>query len=98
MYDFQKNSFCWGSWILKKGSPSYMAIESALLVYEFGFYGLGFLRAHFDVRKENRKVVAFHQKFGAKIVNQSELDWFFDFSREQYRATRDKYHKYLAES
>ena len=66
LYDFKDGSFCWGSWMIKKGSPAYAAIESALTIYEFAFYTLRFHRSHFDVRKGNKKVVKFHEGFGAK--------------------------------
>ena len=64
MYDFQDESFCWGSWLIKEDAPKTTAIESALQIYEFGFYSLGFEKSHFDVRKGNDKVISFHQRFG----------------------------------
>ncbi len=95
MYDFKEASFCWGSWLIKKGAPKTTAIESALQIYEFGFYSLGFEKSHFDVRKGNDKVVAFHQKFGAKIVDENEQDYFFIFKKSDYDIIREKYKKYL---
>ena len=59
----KNESFCWGSWLIKEDAPKTTAIESSLQIYEFGFYSLGF-----DVRKGNDKVIAFHQRFGAKII------------------------------
>ena len=95
MYDFQDNSFCWGSWLIKEDAPKSTAIESALQIYEFGFYSLGFEKSHFDVRKENDKVIAFHQRFGAKIVDEDELDYFFNFEKSDYEITKEKYKRYL---
>ena len=95
MYDFQDNSFCWGSWLIKEDAPKTTAIESALQIYEFGFYSLGFEKSHFDVRKENDKVIAFHQRFGAKIVNEDVLDYFFNFEKSDYEITKEKYKRYL---
>lgn len=66
----KEDSFCWGSWIIKDSSPSYVAIESALCIYEFAFNTLGFRQSHFDVRKNNVKVVAFHQRCKARIVRE----------------------------
>ena len=68
LYDFQGESFCWGSWILKPSAPALAAIESALAVYETAFGTLGFTRSHFHVRKGNDKVRDFHLRFGAHIV------------------------------
>jgi len=95
MYDFKHNSFCWGSWLIKVDAPKTTAIESALQIYEFGFYKLGFEKSHFDVRKENNRVVAFHQRFGAKIVEEDSLDYFFNFEKNDYEIIKQKYKRYL---
>jgi RimJ/RimL family protein N-acetyltransferase len=95
LYDFKEESFCWGSWILKQSSPSYMAIESALLVYEFAFYTLGFSRCHFDVRKGNEKVIAFHKRFGATVCGEDELNFYFRYNKGKYEEIKGRYHKYL---
>ena len=95
LYDFIGSSFCWGSWILHESSPSYASIESALMLYEFAYYHIGFEKSHFDVRKDNRKVVAFHTRFGAKIVDEDELNYYFHFDKAEYENTRTKYLKFL---
>lgn len=95
MYDFKDNSFCWGSWLIKEDAPKTTAIESALQIYEFGFYNLGFEKSHFDVRKGNDKVIAFHQRFGAKIIDEDELDYFFNFEKSDYEIIKEKYKRYL---
>jgi RimJ/RimL family protein N-acetyltransferase len=97
VYDFKGDSFSWGSWVMRPGNPSYAAIESALCVYEFAFVALGFARCHFEVRKENQKVIAFHTRFGAAIVGEDDLHYNFELSRIDYLATRKKYVKYLTE-
>ncbi len=95
MYDFKSDSFCWGSWLIKENAPKTTAIESALQIYEFGFYILGFEKSHFDVRKGNNKVIAFHQRFGARIVDEDGLDYFFNFEKSDYEITKEKYKRYL---
>ena len=95
MYDFKDESFCWGSWLIKEDAPKTTAIESALQIYEFGFYSLGFEKSHFDVRKGNDKVISFHQRFGAKIVDEDELDYFFNFEKSDYEIIKEKYKRYL---
>ncbi|MCT7572657.1 GNAT family N-acetyltransferase [Aliarcobacter butzleri] len=95
IYDFQDESFCWGSWLIKEDAPKTTAIESALQIYEFGFYNLGFEKSHFDVRKGNDKVIAFHKRFGAKIINEDELDYFFNFEKSDYEIIKEKYKRYL---
>lgn len=95
MYDFRETSFCWGSWLIKENAPKSTAIESALQIYEFGFYNLGFSKSHFDVRKGNDKVIAFHKRFGAIVTHENNLDYFFNFEKSDYEITKEKYKRYL---
>lgn len=76
VYDFigNKESFCWGSWILNENKTKYAALESALLIYDFAFFNLGFKRCHMDIRKKNIKVIEFHKRFGVEIVGETDLD------------------------
>lgn len=97
LYDAQDNSFCWGSWILKEGSPSYAAIESALIVYSYAIGYLGFEQAHFDVRKENMHVWQFHERFGAELVNETELDKFYSLPKMKITQSQERYKKFLPE-
>ena len=94
IYDFKEDSFCWGSWIIKDSSPSYVAIESALCIYEFAFNVLGFRQSHFDVRKNNVKVVAFHQRCKAKIVREDSKNYYFNLSKEDFASMQRNYAKY----
>ncbi|MCT4716369.1 GNAT family N-acetyltransferase [Enterobacteriaceae bacterium H18W14] len=97
LYDFiqQKKSFCWGSWILNQDKTTSSAIESALLVYNIAFQQLGFERCHFDVRKDNVKVIQFHKKLGAEIINSNEVDYFFNYKKESYINCLHDFSKYL---
>lgn len=95
IYDIQGDSFCWGSWMMKPGVPASCAMESAVLIYEFAFYSLGFARSRFDVRKANSRVVAFHQRFGATVVRESDIDFFFDYPKSAYDKVRAKYKRFI---
>lgn len=97
LYDFinGKESFCWGSWILNENKTRCAAIESAMLVYELGFKFLGFKSCHFDVRKQNIKVIDFHEKMGAVQVSEGETDIFYKMSMEAYKNFYSKNSKFL---
>jgi len=95
VYDLTADSFCWGSWILDQNKPSTAAVESALLVYQFGFDGLGLAGSHFDVRKENDAVVSFHKKFGAEVVGEDGQNWYFKISKGAVNLMRQKYQRLL---
>lgn len=98
IYDFQFDSFSWGSWIIKPGSPSCSAIESALCVYEYAFNTLGFKKCHFEVRKVNHKVIAFHSRFGAQIVREDDQNYYFELLQSDYLCSKKRYLKYLPET
>ena len=95
LYDLKDESFCWGSWMIQRDSPSYASIESALSIYEFAFYTLGFQRSHFDVRIENKQVVKFHERFGAKRILTDTIDHHFNFERTDYEITKLRYKRYF---
>ena len=91
------SSFCWGSWILSSEAPSSAAIESALMIYEYGFKHLGFTNSHFDVRKDNNSVWKFHERCGAKRVAETDIDIFYNLSSSAQREACKKYSRYLPE-
>ena len=95
LYDFLSNpaSFCWGSWILNKNKTQSSALESALLVYKFGFDYLGFEQSHFDVRKENIKVNSFHKKMGAIETSRDSTNIYYILDKNQYNHNKEYYHK-----
>ena len=95
IYDFQNDSFSWGSWIVKDGSPSYVAVESALQVYELAFYKLNFEKCHFEVRKGNDSVKAFHERFGAKLSSEDAMHHYFKYDKSAYEKIKPKYRKFL---
>lgn len=95
LYDFIDDSFCWGSFIIKHGVAFYISIEVVMNVYEFAFYNLGFNASHFDVRKDNDRVVAFHKRFGAKIIKEDVDNFYFNISKQEYEISKEKYKKYL---
>jgi RimJ/RimL family protein N-acetyltransferase len=82
LYDFQIDSFCWGSWILNEEKTRRAALESAFKVYDYGFNKLGFTKSHFDVMKNNEKVVKFHLRMGAVVTHEDEDNFYFTISRE----------------
>lgn len=95
IYDLKEESFCWGSWILNEEKTKYAAIESAFLVYDFGFESLGYNKSHFDVMKGNEKVISFHEKMGAKRTGEDEENFFFIIEKEDIRKSKERLVKLL---
>lgn len=86
LYDFlgNKDSFCWGSWILNEKKTRYAALECATLIYDLAFIELRFKRCHMDIRKGNLKVIEFHKKFGVKIIGETENDLLGHYFLDDY--------------
>jgi RimJ/RimL family protein N-acetyltransferase len=95
IYDFIDDSFYCGSWMSIEGCPIYAAIEAIILLYEYAFYKLGFNKARFGVRKGSDNVIAFHKRFGAKIVGEDDDNYYFNFKKEDYELIKIKYSTYL---
>lgn len=58
------------------------------LLLNLAFYELGFKQSHFDVRKDNIKVIAFYKKFGVIITGEDDENYYFKFTLEDYIKTR----------
>lgn len=90
LYDFNEKSFSWGSWIIKEGAPYSAAMESLMMVYDFGFYELGFSNTHFAAYKSNEKIVNFYTRFGATIVKSDDKNFFFEMSLNSYENFKNR--------
>jgi len=91
IYNFEGDTFERGSWIIKEDSPKTTAIESSLLIYEFGFNILNFNKANIVIRKNNQKVIKFHQRFGLKIKKEDDINVYFECTKDFYLKEKDKY-------
>ena len=82
IYNFNDDVFEWGSWILDENKPRYAAMETAILIYEFAFNRLGFNKSEFEVNKNNKQVVSYHKKSGAKIIGEDDTNYYFCIEKE----------------
>ena len=88
LYDITQDSFTWGSWILDHNKPRKAALESAYLLYDIAFTYLQLQKAVFQVRRENNRTLAFHQRFGAIQTHIDAKDIYFTYSREQFENSK----------
>jgi RimJ/RimL family protein N-acetyltransferase len=95
IYDPQRDRFTWGSWILKAGAPASAAIESALMVHAYAVEHLGFKRSYANVRKSNKGVWRFLERFGAKRFDETSVDYLYEQEYTEIIAARKRYEKYL---
>lgn len=92
VYDFREigglSSFSWGSWIIAPPRPPGLVTVSALMIYELGFDTLGFPRAHFDVRRGNAGVIAFHLRVGAELEDEDADSCHYRYTPSAYARLR----------
>jgi len=83
--------FCWGSWILNENKTRTAAIESAYLVYKYAFEYCGFELAYFQVDKNNELVISFHEKTGAILVSEDDVNKNYEFTSDCYEEFKAKF-------
>lgn len=88
LYDITDDQFTWGSWILDHNKPRKAALESAVLIYRYGFEVLGLSRSIFDVRRGNEKTLAFHRRLKATQIDEDDQNIYFVYSRAQFTADK----------
>jgi len=55
-----------------------------MLVYQFGFDEMRFNKSHFEVLKNNKKVISFHTRLGAEQSSEDDEYCYFNFHKETY--------------
>ena len=88
LYDIKSDRFTWGSWILDENKPSKAALESAFLIYQYGFEVLGLDKSVFDVRRDNERALSFHYRFGAVETGVDNTNLYFEYTNKQFMADR----------
>lgn len=86
LYDITEQQFTWGSWILDENKPRKAALESAVLIYKFGFENMQRRKAVFDVRHDNLHTLSFHRRFGSIEKGSDEINIYFEYPRDKFLA------------
>lgn len=90
IYNVQGKTFTGGSWLMIDGASPQEVLEGSLLSRDYAFNILGFEKDSYDVRKGNKKVIRFHKICGARIVDENEVDYFFEYTKEDFRNNKEK--------
>lgn len=79
-----------GSWLCKPGTDVENSIASLLMMRDILFEKLNLKYDVFDVRKGNKQVQKIHKLMGAEIYDETDLDYLFRLSREDYERTKNE--------
>jgi hypothetical protein len=89
-YDVPANSFVYGSWLMSPDAPAGCAFSATILNHDLAFTTLGFSKARFEVRKENRSVCSFHDTIGATFLKEDEVNRYYELTADAYPTVRGK--------
>ena len=64
LYGIRDRQAEWGRWVMREGSV--VGLEAVFLLHRLAFEGIGLSRIYSLTIQENRRVVSFHDKYGAK--------------------------------
>lgn len=67
LYNIQNSEGEFGRWV--SIGNSVQNLESVIILHDFGFYELGLDLIYSETVRENKKVLNFHKRFGATILN-----------------------------
>lgn len=89
--DFKGKKFTFGSFIIDgEIAPKYSALEAIVMTFNFAFNELGFQKCFFDCRKNNDRANAFYLRFGAKLINEDGLDFYYEYDDKFFKEKRDQ--------
>lgn len=97
VYGIADGAFTWGSWILDANKPAKAALDTAMSIYRFAFDRLGLNRAVFDVRRNNERTLAFHDRFGGQRTGADEENIYYEIPVEKFRDLAPKLTAALAQ-
>ena len=90
IYNITKTKFESGSWIFAKNSPLGVSILADLYNRSFGFENLCLKECAFEVRKENRLVVKYHQMFNPTLLKEDNLNYYFSITKQKFEICKNR--------
>lgn len=82
-----------GSWLCPNSNKPETTIATYFIGKNIAFEILGLDLLVFDVRKQNKSVWKLHQSLGAQKIGESDIDYYYSMSKDDYMKLRDKYSK-----
>jgi RimJ/RimL family protein N-acetyltransferase len=90
IYNIDRHSFEVGSWLFSPNAPEGLSILADLSARDFAFSKFGFDYCRFEVRKQNKSVVAYHKRFNPTQTGEDDDNYYFRLSKGNYTNYRNK--------
>jgi hypothetical protein len=95
IYNINEDSFTTGSWIFSRHSPKNVAILSDIITREIAFFNFPNHVQLFDVRKMNKSVVKYHERFEPTLISQDEENFYYKITFDTFEKNKNKYLRIL---
>jgi len=91
IYEITEETFTHGSFLFKPGAPLGMSSLCDIITREVGFEILELSKNLFDVRKGNKNVLHYHKSYKPSFLYETELDIFFELTKENFESNKQRY-------
>lgn len=91
IYDIHNSWATGGSWVCVPGCDPQQSIATSMILREIMFEVLNLEEDRFDVRKGNRMVIKAHKMFGAHVIGESDIDYYFSLNKCSYLSNRQRF-------
>lgn len=85
IYNIHETWATGGSWLCIPGLMPDISVSTCIIGREILFDILQLEEDRFDVRKGNKQVLKMHKMFGATIVGESDIDYFFSLKKKEFK-------------
>lgn len=90
IYDVRKKSFIVGSWLFKETKNVNSPIFGNIITREVAFKLFPQSDLLYDVRKENKKVLNYHNYFSPEKIKEDVENYYFKVSKDNFNKGKDK--------
>ena len=94
MYNKNNDSIEVGSFVSK---PFYKialnVIKVDVILKTYVFEVLGFKTLNFEVRKKNKSVISYHNKFKPLLIKEDELNYYYKLDKNSFFENKKKFEK-----
>jgi hypothetical protein len=91
IYSFHHDQFELGSWLYVPDTDISKSILGDICVRELAFNHLLFNTCTFEVRKENKSVIRYHQGFSPELTGEDSLNFYYKLSKTMFNLNKNKY-------
>lgn len=89
LYDICSKSFTFGSLVFDDKSPLGTSIIADIITKEIGFDFFNIDIALFDVRKDNKSVIKYHQKYKPNLLFEDDKTNYYSLSKENFKSQKN---------